>query len=139
MIWKNSEKQVESMQKWGKMMHHDYQNSSMTRLNSLMVMLFHLKSLPNTRFSPLIYPNLRNLLLQCMVKLLWLTAHTHLELYPGIEKCAQNGTKISFLYVNQPFKLAQKEKNSTRHFWKNVIFRFLPYKATSRIRGKITK
>ena len=64
---------------------------------------------------------------------------THLDLYPWTKKCAWNRTKISFLYANQAFKWAQKEKNSTRHFWKNVTFRFLPYKAISRIRGKITK
>ena len=66
-------------------------------------------------------------------------AHTQLELYPGIKKCARNGTKISFLYANQAFKWAQKEKNSMSHFWENAILGFLPYKALTRIRGKITK
>ena len=40
------------------------------------------------------------------------TTHTHLQSYPGLEKCPRNGTKISFFLSYSSFQMSPKTKKS---------------------------
>ena len=69
----------------------------------------------------------------------FLMTHTQLELYSGKKNVPKTGPKYHFCMLIRPSNEPKKKKIERGIFEKNAMFRFLPYKAISRIKGKITK
>ena len=66
--------------------------------------------------------------------------HTHLSLRLARKKKKRKTKALHHVFIWWMDTLnPENEKNSTSLFWKNAILNRLPYKARSRIRGKITK
>ena len=65
--------------------------------------------------------------------------HTYPWLYLGKKKCHWEMTLITFFKWYVSNLNPEFEKNLSRDFWKNAIWRFLPYIAQSDLRAKSVK